>query len=120
MKLAITVPDKSLDSTIEPRFGRAYGFIIFDTDNSKYEFITNETNMNAPAGAGIQTAQSLVDLKADVVITGNCGPKAFAVLNTAGIKVITVSSGTVRDNIEKFINGELKPTANPNVQSHWM
>ncbi len=120
MKLAITTQNNSLDSPVDPRFGRTRGFIILDTDNSGYEYVTNETNMNASSGAGIQTAQRVVDLKADAVITGNCGPKAFAVLNTAGIKVITVSSGTIRENIEKFLNGALKPTTNPNVQSHWM
>jgi predicted Fe-Mo cluster-binding NifX family protein len=55
-----------------------------------------------------------------MLITGNCGPKAFDVLNQAGIKILTGASGTVNDAINSFRNGELVATNGPNVEGHWV
>ncbi|NCB09994.1 MAG: hypothetical protein EOM73_17795, partial [Bacteroidia bacterium] len=46
----------------------------------KFEVIGNDQNLNSVNGAGIQSAQNVVNLKVNAVITGNCGPKAFMIL----------------------------------------
>lgn len=50
-----------------------------------------------------------------MVITGNIGPNAFRTLQAAAIEVITGTSGSVREVIEKYNNGELKKTRGPSV-----
>lgn len=120
MKIAITSTGKDLNSNIDTRFGRALGFIIYDTENEKYEFVDNVQNFEAAQGAGIQAAQTVVDQNAEAVITGNCGPKAYRVLSSADINIYMISSGTVQEAIDKFKNNELTKSSNANVEGHWM
>jgi predicted Fe-Mo cluster-binding NifX family protein len=53
-----------------------------------------------------------------VVLTGNVGPNAFQALSSAGIKIVTGASGTVREVIERYKRGELKETSTPTVRGH--
>ncbi len=120
MKIAFTTNGKGWDAKVDTRFGRANGFFIFDEDSDKEEYISNEQNMNAMGGAGVQSAQSIINLKADALVTGNMGPRAFQILNSAGIKIYLAEENlTVKQAYEAFRNNELKELANPNVSSHW-
>ena len=120
MKLAITSTGKELDSNLDPRFGRAAYFIMVDPKTMAFEVVENSQNLNLSWGAGIQASKTIVDNHVDVLITGNCGPKAFMVLERAGIKIVTGASGTITENIDKFKKGELQPSASSNVNGHWM
>ena len=51
MKIAITATGKTLDSQVDPRFGRAAWFIVADSDSMEFEAIAND-NVNAAGGAG--------------------------------------------------------------------
>jgi predicted Fe-Mo cluster-binding NifX family protein len=119
MLIAITSSENSLDSQVDLRFGRAKGFIIYDTDNNSFEYLDNTQNLEAAQGAGIQAAQNVVNKNVEAVITGHCGPKAFKVLSTAGVKIYTVGEGEINNLIEKFKNGELQEAASADVEGHW-
>lgn len=119
MKIAVTAERNSLDSPVDPRFGRAHGFLIVDTESMDTEFLENRVNINAVFGAGVQASQTIAQSDAEILITGHCGPKAFAILKEARIPVITDVSGTVSDAIEQWKRGELHPTEAANVESHW-
>lgn len=119
MKIAITSQGDTLDSQVDPRFGRAVKFILFDTETEEFEAVDNSQNMNAAQGAGIQAGQNIADTDAEVLITGNCGPKAFKVLSVASIKIYIGATGTVKEAIEKFKKGELTEAAGANVEGHW-
>ena len=118
MKIAVSAAGDNLDTQLDPRFGRCQYFIFVDTESMKFDAVLNES-ASAMGGAGIQAAQNVADMKAEVVITGNMGPNAFQTLSAAGIKIITGVSGTVKDAIEKFKTGELKETPTPTVASHF-
>lgn len=120
MKIAITSQGKDLDAAVDPRFGRTANFILVDTETNAFEVIENKQNLNLPQGAGIQAGKTIVDHKAEAVITGNCGPKAFNVLSAAGVKVFIGAKGTVKESIARYQNGELQAADNPNVEGHWM
>jgi predicted Fe-Mo cluster-binding NifX family protein len=119
MKIAITSQKNSLDSEIDLRFGRASGFIIYDLEFGSFEFVDNEQNLEAAQGAGIQAAQNILEQKVGALITGHCGPKAFRVLSSAGVKVYTDASGSINEVIEKYKNGELKEALSADVEGHW-
>lgn len=120
MKIAVPSTGKTLDAELEARFGRAACFIVLDPNTQSYEVIENTRNLNAQQGAGIQAAKTVADQGVGAVLTGNCGPKAYAVLEQAGISVITGVSGRVQDAVEQYKNGELRPAGGPNVNGHWM
>jgi predicted Fe-Mo cluster-binding NifX family protein len=120
MKIAVTATGKDLSSAVDPRFGRCLYFIIVDSDSMKFQAVENSQNLNLPQGAGIQAGKTIADQHADVLITGNCGPKAFKVLELAQVKVITGAGGTVAEVVEKYKTGELQPAAQPNVEGHWV
>ncbi|MGQ9811997.1 MAG: NifB/NifX family molybdenum-iron cluster-binding protein [Dissulfurimicrobium sp.] len=103
MKIAVSSRGQDLDAQVDPRFGRANYFLIIDVDSGKIlEVIDNTASQNAAHGAGINAATLVANAGAEVVLTGQVGPKAFAVLDEAGIKVISDVSGTVREAVERF------------------
>ncbi len=120
MKVAISSSGKTLESDLDPRFGRAQYFLIVDTDTSELEVKENTQNLNLPQGAGIQAGKTVAECGVKAVITGNCGPKAFQVLQAAGIKVVTGIKGTVKEAIEKFKQDNLDFAEAPNVEGHWV
>lgn len=119
MKIAVTSTGQDLDSKVDPRFGRAKWFIVVDTETNQVQAISNEQNLNAGQGAGIQTAENISRQGAKAVLTGNCGPKAFRTLTAAGIQVYCGADGTVAESLEKFKSGKLKQAEGANVEGHW-
>ncbi len=119
MRLVVTSQGTSLESQVDPRFGRAGHFALIDTDTGEFSAHDNAQNLNAPQGAGIQTAQAVARLGAEAVLTGHVGPKAFTTLKAANIAVYTGVSGTVKEAIEQFKRAGLTPAAKANVQGHW-
>jgi len=116
MKICITSQGDSLDSQVDPRFGRCQYFIIADTENSDFEVVQN-SNISGMGGVGIQSAQFIAEKQAKVVLTGNVGPNAFQGLQAAGIEIITGVSGSIKEVIEKYNKGELKTTKAASVNS---
>jgi predicted Fe-Mo cluster-binding NifX family protein len=106
MKIVITSKGNTLDSEVDPRFGRAACFIVYDAGSGSHEVLDNRQNMNAAQGAGVQAAESVCRTGAEMVLTGDCGPKASAALSSAGIKVVTGISGTVRQAIKDLGSGK--------------
>ena len=119
MKIAVSAQGETLDSAVDPRFGRAAYFVIVDTESGAFEALSNEQNVNAMQGAGIQAAETVANSGAEAVLTGHCGPNAFCALNAADIKVCVGAEGTVAQAVEAFTSGALKPADDADVQGHW-
>ena len=116
MKICVTSEGKTLDSKVDPRFGRCQYFLIVNTDTLDFEALKNP-NIESMGGAGIQSGQFVAEKEVKAVLTGNVGPNAFQTLQAAGIDVVTGLSGTVKDAVEKYKKGNLKPTQGPSVNS---
>jgi predicted Fe-Mo cluster-binding NifX family protein len=118
MKVAVSASSKDLDSPIDPRFGRCAYFVVVETDDMGFEAFDNQ-NAALGGGAGIQAAQFVASKGAKAVLTGNCGPNAVRTLNAAGIEVFVGQSGTVREAVERYRQGALTHTTQPNVPDHF-
>ncbi len=118
MKIAITSTGTDLNSDVDPRFGRAAYFIVYDTESGNFETIDNSENASAGSGVGIKSGQLMIDKGVEWVITGSVGPNAFQVLSSAGIKVASGASGKVSEAIEAFKSGKFSETNSPTAQSH--
>jgi predicted Fe-Mo cluster-binding NifX family protein len=119
MKIAVTSEGESLEAEVDPRFGRAARFILYDTETREVRSVDNRQSLNAAQGAGIQAAETVSRLGAECLITGHCGPKAFRTLTAAGIRVYTGASGTVAETITAFEQGRLQAAASADVEGHW-
>ena len=119
MRIAITAQGSDLDAHVDPRFGRASQFLVVETETMEYEAIGNTQSLDLAQGAGIQAAQNILSHRPDVILTGNCGPKAFKVLGAAGVDVILGVSGTAREAIQAFLAGQYEPAKAANVEGHW-
>ena len=117
MKIAISSSGKDLNSQVDPRFGRCAYFLIVNTDDMSFEVFDNESGMLG-GGAGIQSAQFVASKGAEAVITGSCGPNAVNTLDAAGIQVFLGSTGTVKEAVDKYKNGNLTPAKTANVPDH--
>lgn len=119
MKVAVTSKGILLDSEVDSRFGRAPYILIVDTDTWTFEAVDNSDNVNAFKGAGIQAATMVSDKGAEVLMTGYCGPKAFATLEAAGVKVVNDVNGKVRDAVKAAKEGNVTYAATANKEAHW-
>ncbi|KJS18233.1 MAG: dinitrogenase iron-molybdenum cofactor biosynthesis protein [Peptococcaceae bacterium BRH_c4b] len=120
MKVAISSRGQTLDSMMEPRFGRCSWFVVVDTGNGEHNAYSNEINLSAAQGAGIQAAQNVTHYGVEAVITGQCGPKAYKTLKVAGIKIFSGADGTVSEALEKLNGGLLEEAGEADVEGHWM
>ena len=113
MKLIITSQGTDPADQVDPRFGRARYFILFDTDSEEFKVLDNADQVEATQGAGVQAAQNVVNSGAEILLTGHCGPKAFKVLSAAGVKIYSGVEGTVQEAVKAWGSDELKLLADP-------
>ena len=118
MKIVVTSTGNSLESVVDPRFGRCSIFIVVDTDTMNHNAVPN-SGISAQHGAGIGAAQSVTSLGAKAVLTGHVGPNAHMALSAAGVEVYTGASGTVKNAVKMFKNGKFQKANNPTVGGHF-
>ena len=116
MKIAVTSNGADLDAPASPVFGRCPTYVFVDTETMEFEAVENPA-INAPGGAGIQAAQFVIERGAQAVVTGNMGPNAFNVFQSAGVPIYLFGGGTVREAVEAYKAGELQSVADANVQA---
>lgn len=105
--VAISSEGPTLADMVDPRFGRAAGFIIASSENDSFQYLDNGNSQALSQGAGIETASRLSQEGVQVVLSGFVGPKAFQALQAAGIKICQDVQGmTVGEALEKFRAGQ--------------
>jgi len=119
LKIAFSTSGNDLDAPMDTRFGRASRFLVYDLEEDTFKVIDNSGSRGVAQGAGIQAAETVVRSGAKALITGNCGPKAFLALASAGIAVYNTNASTVAAALEQYRAGQLVPAASPNVDGHW-
>ena len=118
MKIIITAVSPSIDSNVDPRFGRGANFIVVDPDTLSWQAHANP-GVGAPGGAGTRAAQFAANQHASAIISGDFGPNAFEALQAAGIDMYLFgTSSTVKEAIERFKAGELVRVGAPTGSGH--
>lgn len=101
--IAITAESASLEAPVDPRFGRAAGFVIVDTEAEGMTFLSNAEAATMSGGAGIHAAEIIAKAGARVLLTGRVGPKAQSALAAAGIAVEEdCASTTVGEAVSRY------------------
>lgn len=109
MKIVFTTKGDNWDSQIDPRFGRAEMFLIYDDQNDSLELVTNNETEAMDHGVGMQTSKKIINLGTDVVITGNgAGGKALDILKSTDIKFyIGASDMSVKEAYDAYKENRL-------------
>ncbi len=116
MKIVVSAKGDTPESEVDPRFGRAAWFLVFDTEGGTWQAVNNASAISAAHGAGIVSAEAVCRLGAGAVISGHVGPKAFAVLAAGGVKVYQGAERIVQVAVEDFQGGRLSEMDNSNGQ----
>jgi len=111
VKVALTTSGETLEAPLDPRFGRAPRFLVYDTDTTAFEIVDNRAGLEAAQGAGVQAAETLARVGVRGLVTGHCGPKALRVLAQAGIEVYNTDASTVAEALTAYREGRLCATA---------
>ena len=89
LKICVSSTGDTLDSEIDPRFGRCEHFIIVEVEDGSILNIEAIKNAGAEQdrGAGISAAEQIGKLGVNVIITGDVGPKAAQIIEQLKIEV---------------------------------
>lgn len=117
MKVAVTASGPSMDSAVDPRFGRCAYFVFVETNDDTSSSVEN-TNAALSGGAGPQAARLMAEHGVKAVLTGECGPNAHQALHAAGIDAIVGCHGTVAEAVARFRAGDVRVAEGPTVASH--
>ncbi len=110
MKIAFTATNKDLSAPMDPRFGRAPMFLIYETETEAFSAIENAF-ADAGQGAGTRAAETVARAGVVSIVTGDCGPKAFNVLKQAGVKVYSAKAMSIAEALAAFKAGKLTEIA---------
>jgi len=105
-RIAFTAQGGSIEDEIDPRFGRAAFYLIYDPETKSIESLENP-NKDLMQGVGPRSVQFLSENNVEVLFTGQIGPNAQRVLQASNIQTITGVSGKIKDLLKKH-NIEVK------------
>jgi predicted Fe-Mo cluster-binding NifX family protein len=99
MLVAIPTDGDDLSGNVDQRFGRCSRFLLVDSETREFRVLANPAAVQS-GGAGVTAAQTVIDQGARAVIAGEVGPKAYDVLQRAGVKVYARITGSARDALD--------------------
>lgn len=106
MLIAITSESMDLNSFVAEKFGRTPFVIFYDTEKNTFEFLRNPYS-NIFGGAGIQTAQFMIEKNAAAVITPEIGINPLRLLESANVVIYSCTKKQVNVIVNQFIAGNL-------------
>lgn len=109
MKIAFTSKGTTWNDLVDPRFGRTEFIVVFDENTNALSSYDNREVENEAHGAGTATSKKLMEIKPDVLITGNGpGQNALAVLQRLHIKMYAgAGEMTLQQAYEAYKGGKL-------------
>jgi len=114
MLILIGSDGNNFESTIAKRFGHANYYLLYNTETKYLEVFEN-----IEEGHNHDNLQYFLDKGVEAFVVGNIGPYAFEIINTPKSKVYLARKMTVKEAIEKLLNGELKQLNEPTVKKYW-
>jgi predicted Fe-Mo cluster-binding NifX family protein len=109
MKIAFTTSGPTMESEIDPRFGRTSYILIYNSESNDFTIFDNRSIDKEAHGAGPKTSQKIFELGAEVLITGNGpGGNAANVLKSASVEIfIGAENMTVKEALDAYQNKRL-------------
>ena len=106
MLIAIASDGLSLDYLVAEKFGRTPYIIFYDTEKNTFESLRNPY-ANIFGGAGIQTAQFIIEKNVIAVITTEIGINPLRLMESSGVEVYSCSKKQIKEVVNQFVEGKL-------------
>lgn len=113
--VAICKPEQS--APLSRLFGRSEFFLLFNKEDNSKSIIRNPY-ADTFGGAGIQTAQLLIENNIDAVIVKQIGIHALRILLAADVKVFTTNVKNVSEALKLYMQGSLTLVDEQNLYPH--
>jgi len=107
LKIAVASEGTDLNAQLVHKFGTSAYLIIVDPETFEFETIPNP-GASERRGAGLQAAVLAIGKEVDVVLTAYASPAVQKHLSDAGISLISGLSGTVKQVVERYKQGEFE------------
>jgi len=106
-KIAICADSDSPSALIDGRFGQCAYFMLWDEERQCFTAVRNgRPELNKGAGTG--AAQELLQLGVGYLICNRIGPKAFAVMQKAGVEIYAAKEGLILEAaLKQYRAGQL-------------
>jgi predicted Fe-Mo cluster-binding NifX family protein len=112
MRVAISVDNRNgLDSVVSPHFGRCPHFALVDLDGRDVKDFRNVDNPYYGQHQQGQVPAFIHSLGANVMLSGGMGGRAIMFFQQFGVEGVTGAFGTVRQSIERYMDGQLQGAA---------
>jgi len=112
MRIAVsTSNDQGLDSEVSPHFGRCPYFVLIDLDGREVSQVQTAGNPYYPDHEPGQVPAFIHSQGAGVMLASGMGGRAVALFEQYGIHPVTGASGTVRQALEQYLDGQLQGAA---------
>jgi len=112
MRIAVSADEnKGLESAVGPHFGRCPYFVLVDVEGQQIQgakTIPNPYYGNHQPG---QVPTFIHSQGAEVMLTGGMGGRAVEFFEQVGIQPVTGADGTVRQSVQRFLDGALQGSA---------
>ncbi|MDD2619856.1 MAG: NifB/NifX family molybdenum-iron cluster-binding protein [Syntrophomonadaceae bacterium] len=106
-KIAICANADSPSALVDGRFGRCACFMLWDEAQQNFSAISN-SGPDLNQGAGTGAARELLKHGVGNLICNRIGPKAFAVMQKAGVKIYSAGEGMdLKTVLKQYKAGEL-------------
>ena len=109
MKILFTAEGNDWNALVDPRLGRAESLVLFDEESGEMTALSNLEALSMQH-SGPYTAQKILDLAPDVIITGNGpGGRACDILERSNITVYVGAGGMrLKEAYDAFKSGKLE------------
>ena len=115
-RIAVSSLGRTLNSKVGPLARCPYIF-VFEGSPENYRVVESRPKGEAHE-RGPSAAQTLAKLNVGTVITGTIGPRAYKVLESAGIHVKGGCTGTVSSAVKKCAAGKLEDCKGATFAGH--
>ena len=112
MRVAISIDtNDGLDSIVAHHFGRCPFFAFVDVEGNEAKAVEVVENPHYAHHQPGMVPGFIHEHNANVMLSGGMGRKAIDFFQQYGIETATGATGTVRNALEKYMNGELSGAA---------
>jgi predicted Fe-Mo cluster-binding NifX family protein len=112
MSMRIVIPvvnETGLDSRLSEHFGRTPYFAVVELDENG-QVVSQRTvpNVGEHFGGSGRRADSILQLKPNVIITYGMGPRGLSIYQSVRVAVLRANANTVREVIAAYNRNELE------------